>query len=142
MVNVDGSGRLTKRNRRFLRAFSPASVVIHNAPWSSTPTNVVLGEKNLPSADKDTHDSEAAAPVPVIPEPIWDQTSDETADIPQVDPVEPLPSEAHDPPQNEPAKVPAMLKRPFPCNSLGKNEAVVTPEDGGRRSRRRGAMNL
>ena len=104
VVKVDGSGRLTKRNRRFLRAFSPASVVIHNAPLSSTPTNVVSGEKNLPSADKDTHDSEAAAPVPVIPEPIWDQISDETADVPQVDPVEPLPSEAHDPPQNEPWK--------------------------------------
>ena len=66
----------------------------------------------------------------VMLEPVWDQTQGETADVPQVDPVEPRPTEAHDPPKREPVRL-------FPCNM----QVVVAPEDGGRRSRR-GAMNL
>ena len=103
--------------------------------------NEVPREKSLPDADGDTRESEPGAPVSVIPELIWDQTPDETVDVPQMEPVELLPSEAHDPPQSEPARVPAMLRRLFPCTLSGKNEAVVAPEDAGRRSRR-GAMNL
>ena len=72
----------------------------------------------------------------VIPEPVWDQTPDETDDVPQADPVEPLPIEAHSTPQSEPVRVPAMLRRLLPYNSSGKNEAIVALEDGGRRSRR------
>ena len=136
VVKVDGSGRLTKRNRRFLRAFSPASATIDNPPFSSTPTVEVPGEKSLPGAES-TCESKAGAPVPIMLEPVCNQTSGEMADVPHVNPVEPRPTEAHDPPQREPARVPAMLRRLFPCNM----QAVVAPEDGGRRSRR-GAMNL
>ena len=144
VVKVDGSGRLTKRNRRFLRAFSPASATLREAaPLSGTPTGPTTGvpcDKSLPGTDEGTCESEAGAPVSVVPEPVGDQTPDGTDDVPQADLVEPLPIEAHSPPRSEPVKVPAMLRRLLPCNSSGRNEAIVAPENGGRRSRH-GAMD-
>ena len=104
------------------------------------PTTEIPCDKSLPGTDEGTCESEAGAPVSVIPEPVWDQTPDGTDDVPQADLVEPLPIEAHSPPRGEPVKVPAMLRRLLPCNSSGRNEAIVAPEDGGRRSRR-GAMD-
>ena len=81
-----------------------------------------------------------------MPEPIWEQAPEETTDVPQVAnemvPL-PTPTQTYDPPQNEPVKVPAMLRRLFPCYLSGKTEAIVEPEDGGRpRRSRRGVLDL
>ena len=63
VMKVDGSGRLTKRNRRFLRAFTPASTAIDGAPLVSVPINEIPDTKDIPR----TGESENAVHEPVIP---------------------------------------------------------------------------
>ena len=140
LVKVDGSGRLTKRNRRFLRAFSPASVSIDGAPLNSAPVSEVPTSQCFPNTDQSIDESETIAPV--MPESKGEQASGGTDDSLQAEPEPlPTPTQTYDPPPSESVKVPAMLKRLFPHNSSGKTAAIMAPEDGGRRSRH-GVINI
>ena len=61
VIKIDGSGRLTTRNRRFLRHFEPASMNIQRAPplnMSYTPTD----SHPLDTQDDQTQQNEQAAP--------------------------------------------------------------------------------
>ena len=52
LIRVDGSGRITKRNRQFLRAFKPASSSInqkHSIVVKSAPESKVVKENETPS---------------------------------------------------------------------------------------------
>ncbi|KAK3729830.1 hypothetical protein RRG08_058149 [Elysia crispata] len=49
IVKIDGSGRLTSRNRRFLRQFQPASMVIQPAPAPNS-----LNDRLFPSSEEET----------------------------------------------------------------------------------------
>ena len=142
VVKVDGSGRLTKRNRRFLRVFKPASMSIENAPtnnsWSS-----IKHEENQSDC------GEVSKPPMITPvSPCGPTSPTLTAASPGSTPgIENSPSmpenrvimhPTHSAPLcNEPntkaQKVPAMLKRILPFNSEGLLEGIVAPEDGGRR---------
>ena len=146
VIKVDGSGRLTKRNRRFLRVFKPASMAIENAPpnnsWSSNKR-----EANQQNGEGVSYPPKITPQSPgrtITPTP----TTTLPGSIPEIE-ENPL-STADDkvtshPTQsaatgNEPVakahKVPAMLKRILPFNSEGLSEGLLAPEDGGRRTRR------
>ena len=55
IVKVDGSGRLTKRNRRFLRSFKPASMAVYTV----NPGNIgkVISQPDAATASPDLEDS-------------------------------------------------------------------------------------
>ena len=133
LVKVDGSGRLTKRNRRFLRAFKPASVYIENAPRSlnedsakSAPVDVdVSPQLDLPTAPESYT---APEPIETPPQSLELATEpDETSSPPHSSEV-PIQQPSH--------AIPPMLRRILPYNSAGKSEQILAPEDGGRRRRR------
>jgi hypothetical protein len=71
LIKVDGSGRVTKRNRRFLRAFKPASTYIENAP-PSTPSSPIADQSspaiaprpNCPAKPSTTTSATALTPDP------------------------------------------------------------------------------
>ena len=58
LVKVDGSGRLTLRNRRFLRAYTPATPSIQQQPTTSPPPTHPTGQQHRSQptlADPNTH---------------------------------------------------------------------------------------
>ena len=128
IVKVDGSGRLTKRNRRFLRVFKPASMTIESAPKSymcETPINIEQQQRNV-----------TINPVPsvTVQDPVDESP---TPSNPVSEPSPQTPTMA--PKENQSfsvKKVPAILKRLQPYNSVGLNEGMIAPERGGRSRRR------
>lgn len=65
-IKVDGTGRVTRRNRRFLRAYKPATVAITPRPVSSTACPARATFKGVqPDA--------AVTPDPPVPDPLPDQ---------------------------------------------------------------------
>ena len=122
LIKIDGSGRLTKRNRQFIRTFKPTSATIEAAPRVS---------------DHKSKESNTGIDQPIIPpleEPI-ENTNVEPTDREVSDPSPTASYGSLEPPQEQ-QKVPAMLKRLLPHNSAGEKESIVAPELGGRRSRR------
>ena len=123
LIKVDGSGRVTRKNRRFLRAFKTASTVIEHAPPPCTPSTV--GHSPL---------SPASLPV----EPLTPNAASCPDDsVPPIRPETPTPRHRATKPSTA---MPAALKRILPHNTAGLKEAPAAPENGGRP--RRGAMNL
>ena len=129
MIKVDGSGRLTKRNRKFLRAFKPATMAIENSPVNKIPEQTITPEPminndvnlrpephtvTIPNSDNTPTAPDAVA-VQMSPPKVTRRTEEPTSTI-------------------KGSKVPAMLKRLLPFNSDGLSEGIVAPE-GGRRNR-------
>ena len=151
LVKVDGSGRLTKRNRRFLRAFKPASMTVENAPtmksWESSQTNSAANSE--PSDQPlNTHLSPSntllspptiLTPDPVVlPEPMLHKadetfTASEDTEV-SLPPVGNAPS---DQTLTKTNKMSRALLRLLPHNAEGLSEGIIPLEDGGRRSSRR-----
>ena len=124
-IKVDGSGRVTKRNRQFLRAFKPASTSIDNPPLRD------LGENNRinvhPNPSLRREDTTNLTPAtPIVIEPL-ELPSDNTTHL-EVTPQDSTVVE-------QPQKIPAMLKRLQPFNTAGTSETNVVPEEGGRSRR-------
>ena len=130
IIKVDGSGRLTKRNRRFLRTFKPASMTVEPAP-TKTMTEMTRPSEKITKTEINTP---PATPIG-IPEIL-----DDTRDVPDVHDHEEATQTQRVPHTNQvplkEQKVPAMLKRLLPFNSEGLTEGIVSPEDGGRAKRR------
>ena len=152
-VKVDGSGRVTKRNRRFLRALKPAATNIMNAPGESLrPLFQETGNREIEVNEDQDRAYQATPPLLVdeksydISEPIniedqlrvketnpEERNNGNESGIPQCI-VEENPLAKHN--ENESQKIPAALKRLLPHNAAGQKEHMVAPEDGGRRTRR------
>ena len=125
IVKVDGSGRLTKRNRKFLRSFKPASMTIESAPPTlrqETQVEAEPGQQNVPSSSDH---------VVTIPEEIESSTPDAQTlkDSPQTPNTSPSD-------EQKPKKAHNMLKRLQSYNSDGLKEGIIAPEEGGRPRRR------
>ena len=140
MIRVDGSGRITKRNRQFLRAFKPASSSIdqrHSIVISSAPESKAVKVNEYPTDTaslinpRSQFENQIITPVKTIPEP---QPVDE--EYPQID----IPCER---PENNRApvtpKIPAMLKRLFSHNEPGRLESTPVLREG--RTTRSGLSN-
>ena len=152
LIKVDGSGRVTRRNRRFLRAYKTASTVIECAPPPCTPSTVghsPLSPASLPVEPLTPNAASRPSVVPQSPNPS-DKQSVIIPDSPptpaqhgpddSVPPISPeTPTPRHRATQPSTA-MPAALKHLLPHNTAGLKEAPAAPENGGRP--RRGAMNL
>jgi len=57
LVKVDGSGRLTKRNRQFLRQFTPPTLVIDASRQEKRPTPIIAPPTAVPSSPPPNHSS-------------------------------------------------------------------------------------
>jgi hypothetical protein len=153
VVKVDGSGRLTRRNRRFLRAFKPASLAIANTSlketWSandnSTNNPQTLGDVE-PS---DTLCEPSGETMTNLPPTVFPESAPETVNRPigasdseyQADrPTTPRPTSIEET-STTAKKVPAMLRRILPHNSSGLKEDIIAPNSGGRRPRGRRMSN-
>lgn len=138
VIKVDGSGRLTTRNRRFIRTFEPASTAIECAP----PSNMIA--QSTPRANSSMQPSITAAPPVHAPEP---RDSDESfgvdTDLPVIiDPERSQPLPSPDPSANSThPTIPAPLRRLLDHNKPGLKEKIKLPEDGGRPKRQRPPIN-
>ena len=137
-IKVDGSGRMTKRNRRFLRAFQPASMTIDSNPKGYYGTD--YSEDGHTSINrKEEASADPTPPIgPPLPEnPTQDEPDDHHMSVePKLIPITPSTCEIPEQPSVNDYQVPAMLKRILPFNNEGKTESMLGPEEGGRRRRR------
>ena len=123
-VRIDGSGRLTTRNRRFLRQFQPATTEIQPAPPVLNPAPFKVGPAP-PGIDP-----VSISHVPNVQVPLDNRSVQ----------IEEPSTEASSPPQPcETSKVskpiPLMLRRLLSHNDEGLQEQVKPQEDGGRKLR-------
>ena len=132
VVKVDGSGRVTKRNRRFLRAFKPASTKIEPPPRTALqealPNRCLLCNPVVP-ADPEIQDRvpiEAPA-APAQPDCTLDECLPNVVD----EPVEPLLPKT---PPTKPQTIPAALLRILPHNAPGLKEDIDINVQGRTRS--------
>ena len=146
LVRIDGSGRITKRNRRFLREFKPASVSINldrvnkftdtyrsDPPrWDSTKSDLTHPDP-MALSDPPCHISPPCTPVESTSVPITYSPPELTLDDSLVPHTE---SNTIAPPDKElpgpTKKIPAMLNRLFPFNASGKLEEPLVIEEGRR----------
>ena len=151
-VKIDGSGRITTRNRRFLRKFTLASADIQ--PDLSHRGQIPSSTADEPtlSHSQPTHD-QSLLPLQV---PVAPQSPPRSYAQPQLQESESCPSFPPDsmtqpyrppnpmaltpaPPSSTPAadspRVPAALKRLMSHNKPGLKEDLTLPEEGGRRTR-------
>ena len=147
IIKMDGSGRLTKRNRRFIRSFNPASSTIETVPPSPThgldlnPTKVsyqYYGQYQEPPKDNlnGEYETETNIDTPISPlePPVVDCTAESTNEEVSAPPatIQPEPIEQ----SNEVQKIPFILRRLLPHNFSGLSEGNTNTENSGRRSRR------
>ena len=134
IVKIDGSGRLTKRNRRFLRVYKPATMAMENSPsvksWDSQITKERSFESSRPTTTEPLPETISQKPVslvnpsePMVPHEIEGEMHVEEETAPTDN-------------DNQTQKIPAALKRLLPHNSDGLRENIISPEEGGRRTRR------
>ena len=141
-VKIDGSGRITIRNRRFLRKFLPASTSIQ-----PDPTNIGYGPSSTIGTPHLIPDSPLSPPSPL---PTQDQIPSSTQVLLPSPPTSPLTEQRHTVESSPPAsatlpttpdtdgsRVPAALKRLMAHNKPGLAEDIMSPEEGGRRTRQR-----
>ena len=129
IVKIDGSGRLTSRNRRFLRQFQPASMVIQPAPAPSS-----LNDRLFPSSEEET---------PIGQKRIRETYGAHAETNPANAPVEEqigIPEPSSEPQTLEPSRkgetrVPAALKRLLSHNRAGLKEEIKPHGQGGRQLR-------
>ena len=144
-VKIDGSGRLTVRNRRFLRKFQPASMEIKPAPGLST-----RGEKTMDvtsQGDDHQENNREDNEYPLSAENQEDEEKKINSDykVPDLnDPIENHPLENITPPKvvntqesqkSKENKIPTELKRLLTHNKEGLKEGIVPMEEGGRKTR-------
>ena len=135
VIKVDGSGRLTKRNRRFLRVFRPASMTVECAPSNTR------SELPVPS-EKAQKGETSAQPTKVID--IAEKDKDTLEEPVCNNPIEPdfnsptpiTPTKGPEQVKGNDQRIPAALKRLLPFNSEGLSESIIPPEAGGRAKRR------
>ena len=139
IVKIDGSGRLTTRNRKFLRHFQPATMEIQAAPTMNPQTI----ENNTPTPIQNPS---------IIPKQIGNDIASEhptnsdhdTVPLTNVDLEE---TETLDNGNNKDEgnkqveKVPMALKRLFSHNKEGLKENPTVPDNEGRRLRSRKPNN-
>ena len=134
IVKIDGSGRLTKRNRRFLRVYKPATMAMENSPsvksWDSQITKERSFESSRPTTTEPLPETISQKPVslvnpsePMVPHEIEGEMHVEEETAPTDN-------------DNQTQKIPAALKRLLPHNSDGLRENIISPEEGSRRTRR------
>ena len=140
---LDGSGRLTLRNRRFLRTYTPASSSI-NGPINIAPSGQVETSECPAGNETVTHDSRSPTPTFITPSeslenpsvgeamPTIDSATE--ARSPQTRNIVTHPTSDDIPPPT--IRVPAMLTRLFPFNAPGKIE-----DTGELRRSRRGLLS-
>ena len=160
-VKIDGSGRITVRNRRFLRKFEPATMDIQPAPnrhgQTATDTNAhpteginreLLILDPVPSAlnpqpaspGVPAPDPQPASPGIPAPDPQPASPGIPAPDPQPASPGVPAPSSQPSPPRAPPpdqnkTKIPAALKRLTSFNKEGGKEAMKPHEQGGRKTR-------
>ena len=143
VVKVDGSGRLTTRNRRYLRKLTPATTNIEFASPITTPATTIskqTTEAHLESPETNInvpqmhlqvpHDHPHHSLTPNIP-PISNQTPEENPDIPHNINLNPIPNLTNDTPQRE-CHIPLALRRLNSHNNPGLNEGIRETRNGGR----------
>jgi len=135
VVKVDGSGRMTTRNRKFLRSFQPASATIQPAP---SPSHIDI-EQTIPD------------PMPVNE---FQQTVEDESIDHQMTKKNSNTPEGNDSNQdiyiednvgnseNIASKVSRATKRLLPFNEEGLKETIETPNLQGRKLRNRIVNNL
>ena len=137
-VKIDGSGRLTVRNRRFLRRFQPATMEIQPAPTYLTETKynhtqkeqfppVNIGNETL-IGPVDMHENPIEPMATQTPPPIH-QPAESPKEVRKT-----LPAESS---KEVSKKLPAALKRLFSHNNEGLHEDIIPSEEGGRKTRSR-----
>ena len=147
-IKIDGSGRVTKRNRRFLRELKPAAMKVGNSLGEPMEP---LFHDNSESKSKEVEIKEdQERPVQVNPPLLFEEQNHDFGE-PSNDEnplaMETLPKESNvslsrdESLQTEHTdirsqKIPAALKRLLPHNAAGQKEHMVAPEDGGRQTRR------
>ena len=147
-IKIDGSGRVTKRNRRFLRELKPAAMKVGNGLGEPIEP---LFHDNSESKSKEVEIKEdQERPVQVNPPLLFEEQNHDFGE-PSNDEnplaMETLPKESNvslsrdESLQTEHTdirsqKIPAALKRLLPHNAAGQKEHMVAPEDGGRLTRR------
>ena len=130
VIRVDGSGRLTARNRKYLRKFQPVPMEIQPAP----PTIHIRDDIILP-----THEN-------YVPPPIHQQfDADSTPQGNVIDNNIPTDAVMDEPSlQNKEVsrRLPAVVRRLLPHNSEGLTEQAQMPCEEGRKLRNRVVQNL
>ena len=127
-IRMDGSGRVTLRNRQHLRRFNP---------FQLTPVKLVPTLHSLPGMESSQPTNVQSTPVPATAPPPTKPTSDTTV-VPSIEPTTPptllppicqeqpadtsLPSEPQ--PVQPVARVPLSLRRLLPHNTPGIIETV------------------
>ena len=143
-VRIDGSGRLTTRNRKFLRHFQPAFMVIQPAP--TTPT--FIRNDNPPSPSPNSQSYDKTLPItneqetPLNHEYLTLDTVNDTIP-PSVDIDQPQGTkQKYDEPRKEDNyKMPMTLKRLFPHNKEGIKDNIAVYDNNGRHLRNRVVHN-
>lgn len=133
VIKVDGSGRLTTRNRRFLRAFKPASMEMPE-PLPLPHLNVApaLRERNELQSTSELDGDDCPHPKAIDLNNTPDENQSESDDA-GMSPSRPLETPVM---EATPAKLPVALKRLLPHNKEGSKEAIPECIDDGRRSLR------
>ena len=132
IVKVDGSGRLTTRNRRFLRKFMSASPNINLAAPLTLPPPVTSQpeERNTADTRESTPNLDTQIPIyPTSPDINLDNPVPSAPDPPNIPTQVPPASISIDKPQMEP-KIPLALKRLQSHNKPGLNEEIVGKRGG------------
>ena len=137
-VKIDGSGRVTTRNRKFLRGFEPISTGISG----SSPENASPPRFPIPLPPRCPIPLPPQSPTP--PHPLDDTLcSDPLTVAEEVTPsnnAPVIPDEGSGHPDSC-GVIPAALRRILPHNKPGAKEAIRSPEQGGRRHKH-GRTNL
>ena len=134
VVRVDGSGRVTLRNRKFLRHYHP---VIARAPISALPPQSVTVTKTAPATLPNRMTKEALETTqPDAPHPPEQPPADQPASEPGTQPDPPAEPRApvKEPPPAEVNRLPRALRMLQSHNSPGLTEIGPLPE---RRSRKK-----
>ena len=132
IVKVDGSGRLTTRNRRYLRKFKPASPIGEFAspavPSSVVESPIVSGKVISESLECDTGANITISPHEEV------ENTETTVDVAIPPDTVDTVSDMAVPEVKIPSKN-TILKRLGSYNTPGEKEAMLAPGRGGRRSR-------
>ena len=115
VIRVDGSGRVTLRNRRFLRRYTP---VVERGPVTMLPGPLQLGWRTSPLPSPSADPVRPPNPQPLPEGPTTSPTYPQLTYPPAVDQPTPVP------PTN---KLPRSMARLLPYNTAGRRELSPLP---------------
>lgn len=136
IVKIDGSGRLTTRNRQFLRLFEPASMEVQYAPPPAR-TQIPNEQKTKPTTVENKVEAQLLNEnVPSYLDPPDTQPPEQTYQnaTPKMFADNQPPEQTY---QNATPKIPAAIQRLQSYNRDGLRECIKAPEEGGRKLRER-----